>query len=64
MKYYNDNGSIINKDDRINDWYIELSRWIKKHLIHTKINKNNIIYKEYISTSLLNLVNNGYKLLG
>lgn len=31
MKYY-DNETLITKDKLINDWYIELSKWIKSNL--------------------------------
>lgn len=43
MKYY-DNETLITKDKLINDWYIELSKWIKSNLTRIEIkNKKNML---------------------
>lgn len=64
MKYYNDDGNLIIKSESINEWYKELSRWLKKNLRYIEIQSVNRISKEYISTSLISLVEKGYKILG
>lgn len=59
MKYY-DNETLITKDKLINNWYIELSKWIKSNLTRIESKEQ----KEYVSKSLIDVVKNGYKLLG
>ena len=59
MKYY-DNETLITKDKLINNWYIELSKLIKSNLTRIESKEQ----KEYVSKSLIDVVKNGYKLLG
>ena len=60
MKYYDDDGNLLRKSDLLDDWYKELSKWIKRNLTRIKKDKN----IEYVSKSLIDAVENGYKLLG
>ncbi len=55
-----DNETLITKDKLINNWYIELSKLIKSNLTRIESKEQ----KEYVSKSLIDVVKNGYKLLG
>ena len=63
MRYFDEEDKPLTKDESINNWYKELSKWIKKHLPRREIVEKNGTFKEYISQSLIELVENGYKLL-
>lgn len=63
MRYYDDENLIL-KNGLLDDWYKELCKWIKKTLKCIEIPFGDKNKKEYVSQSLINLVENGYKLLG
>lgn len=56
MKYYDENGRLIVKDESINDWYNELFKWIKKNLKYIEICNS----KEYVSESLIGMLKKYY----
>lgn len=64
MKYFDSNGNLVIKKEAVNEWYKELSKWIKKNLVSVQISSKNKISKEYVSKSLVDLVEENYKLLG
>lgn len=64
MKYYDDNGNIVVKEQELNEWYTKLSKWIKKNLKRREIQSHDRVYKEYISMPIVGMVEQGYKLLG
>lgn len=64
MKYYDTNGALIKKNEQLGMWYKELVRWIKKRLCCVEVYSNGKIVKEYVSKSLVEIVEDGYHLLG
>lgn len=61
-KYYNDDGELVQKDIRLEEWYKELCKWIKKNAPKTDLNIGEK-RKEYISKSVLQLLEQGYKIV-
>lgn len=64
MKYYDENGQLMQKDELLDNWYRELVKWIKKQLQCVEVTYNGKVIKEYASESLVNLLEEGYLLLG
>lgn len=61
-KYYNNDGDLVQKDIRLEEWYKELCKWIKKNAPKTELDKEKKC-KEYISKSVLQLLEQGYKIV-
>ena len=64
MKYYDASGVLIQKSELLDKWYRELVSWIKKQLQCVEVSSNGKVVKEYVSKSLVKLVEEGYHLLG
>ena len=64
MKYYDASGVLIQKSELLDKWYRELVSWIKKQLQCVEVSSNGNVVKEYVSKSLVKLVEEGYHLLG
>lgn len=64
MRYYNEDEMLVMKSELLDEWYKELSKWIKKNLKCIKVTMGNKTYKEYVSESLISKVESGYELLG
>lgn len=63
MKFYNDDGTLIIKDDILEEWYKLLCKWIKINVPKTEFDNEGKSYKEYISESILYLLNHGYRII-
>ncbi len=64
MRYYDSDGKLLLKSEKLDEWYKELIKWIKKHLKCVEVMSNGKVVKEYVSESLVEYVKDGYKLLG
>ena len=64
MKYYDESGVLIQKNESLDKWYRELVRWIKKQLQCVEVCFDGKVVKEYVSKSLVKPVEEGYHLLG
>ena len=62
-KFYNEDGELVSKDNNLDDWYKNLCKWIKKNAPKTEISINGTQYKEYITKSVVQLLENGYKIV-
>ncbi|MCC5463778.1 hypothetical protein [Pelosinus baikalensis] len=62
-KFYNDNGEEILKDSGLDEWYKYLCKWIRKNVPKLEISNNGREYKEYISKSVTQLLEQGYKIV-
>lgn len=62
-KYY-ENDNLIYKDEELEKWYKEIIKWIKKELKCVEIINNTKVTKEYVSASLVQYVEEGFKLIG
>jgi hypothetical protein len=62
MKYWNEKGVQVEKSKALNDWYTGLCKWIKKQLPKSEFSANQETYAEYISNSMKELVEKGYKI--
>lgn len=63
MKIYDENGTLVEKDSTVEEWYKLLSKWIKKNIPKSEFSVDGKIYKEYISESIMYCVNQGYKIV-
>lgn len=63
MKFYNESENLIIKTKVLDDWYKNLSKWIKKNLPKTEIVSKDKTYSEYACESIKNLVENGYRVM-
>ena len=61
-KYYDQDGSIIAKDERLTKDFNAIVRMIKKNIPCRNIKMGKYIYKEYITDRVNEILNNGYKL--
>ena len=64
MKYYGIDGDLIRKNELLDRWYKELVRWLKRQLKCVTISMGGRVVKEYVSKSLVSLVEDGYHLMG
>lgn len=64
MRYYGSDGEVLLKSEKLDAWYKELVKWIKKHLKCVEVISNGKVVKEYVSESLVEYVKGGFKLLG
>ena len=55
-------GEKIYKGEELDNWYKDLCKWIRKNIPRREIEQNGDVYKEYISDSIYELVQQGYKL--
>lgn len=62
-KFYNEDGDLVSKDSDLDEWYKNLSKWIKKNAPKTEISNNGREYKEYITKSVVQLLEQGYKIV-
>lgn len=62
-KYYNKHDKLINKDIRLEEWYKILCTWIKQNLIKIDVINNGKTTKEYVSKPILQLLENGYRIV-
>jgi hypothetical protein len=62
MKFWNDEQELVEKPQELAKWYNALTRWVKKHVPRQEVLIGGYPYKEYISSSLMELVRDGYKL--
>ena len=62
-KYY-ENDNLIYKEEELEKWYKEIIKWIKKELKCVEIINNTKVTKEYVSASLVQYVEEGFKLIG
>lgn len=63
-RYYDEEGNIVQKEKTLDNWYKELVGWLKKRLKCVEISSNDKAMKEYVSESLVELIKDGFKLLG
>lgn len=64
MKYYGIDGDLIRKNELLDRWYKELVRWLKRQLKCVTTSMGGRVVKEYVSKSLVSLVEDGYHLMG
>lgn len=62
-KFYNEDGELVSKDIDLDEWYKNLCKWIKKNVPRTEISNNGREYKEYITKSVVQLLEQGYKIV-
>lgn len=62
-KFYDENGTLVEKDGTVEEWYKLLSKWIKKNIPKSEFSIDGKIYKEYISESIMCCFNQGYKIV-
>lgn len=62
-KFYDDDGELISKDSALDEWYKKLCKWIRKNVPRTELSDTWGVRKEYISKSLIDLFEQGYKLM-
>ena len=62
-KFHDENGTLVEKDSTVEEWYKLLSKWIKKNIPKSEFSVDGKIYKEYISESIMYCVNQGYKIV-
>lgn len=63
MNFYNDKNELVSKKNDLEEWFKNLSKWIKKHLPKTEIIGKNKVYSEYSCMSINNKIENGYKIM-
>lgn len=64
MKYYDDKGELKNKSKELEGLYKDLCKWIRKNLRKVIIEEDGSVRKEYVSESMVGLVEEGYFLHG
>ena len=62
LKYYNEKDELKEKPKELNAWFIKLSNWIRKNVPKVGIDSCGKTYYEHISSSMIELINNGYKM--
>ena len=62
-KYYNDREELINKSKNLDEWYSQLSEWIKMRMSKKLIVTPQKKYNEYTTRSLKEMVENGYRIV-
>jgi hypothetical protein len=60
MRYYDKDGQLVSKSIEFDNMYKKMVKWIKKNCPRQDIPMYNIIYKEYTSEGIIELLNNGY----
>ena len=60
IKYYDENGEIITKNDSLVKDYGKLNRWIKKNVPCRERPLGKYVYKEYINEEIMELREKGY----
>lgn len=63
-KSYYEGENLVYKDERLDEWYKELVKWIKKNLRCVEIEEYGKKRKEYVSESLLHYIQEGYGFYG
>ncbi|MFD0048010.1 hypothetical protein ACFVHQ_01495 [Actinomycetes bacterium NPDC127524] len=58
LKYWDETGELVHKSEKLNTLYKALTKWIKKNVSHREINREANLYKEYISDSLVEYIEN------
>ena len=61
-KYWDENNQLQEKPKELIQWFSEMSKWIKKNVPQQKFDSHGYEYKEHISTSLIQLVSEGYRI--
>ena len=60
IKYYDEKGEIITKNDSLVKDYGRLNRWIKKNVPRYEYRSGKHVYKEYINDEILELQKEGF----
>lgn len=60
--YWNEEDELVYKDSNLDKLYQKLCRWIRKKISKVEVNAKNGVHKEYISKSLINLIESGYEI--
>lgn len=63
LKYWNEREELIEKTKELDKWYGILNRWIKKNVDRVEEVINGHKYIKYVSPSLRELLNKGYKFI-
>lgn len=64
MKYYDNEGELRTKRKELDELYKNLCKWIKKNLKKVTVEEDGSTWKEYVSESMIGLVEEGYSLHG
>ena len=62
-KYYNSSGELVEKNAELVKDYNRLVRWIKKNVPFREIIQEDYVEKEYANDEIVELVNQGYRLI-
>lgn len=60
--YWDDEDKLVYKDPNLDKLYQKLCRWIRRNTPKVEVNAKNGVKKEYISKSLIDLIESGYKI--
>jgi hypothetical protein len=63
MNYWNDQNKQVIKPKAFDEWFKQLSNWIKKNLPKTKFSINDNTYTEYMSAKMKEFVERGFKVI-
>ncbi len=62
-KYYNEKEELVVKDRNLEEWYNQLSEWIKSKMSKKQILTPHKIYSEYTTIAIKEMVESGYKII-
>ena len=60
IKYYDERGEIITKNDKLVKDYERLKRWIRKNVPYQEYKCGEYLVKEYVNNEMLELQNEGF----
>lgn len=62
-KFFDESGEVVNKDSRLTKEYNSLAKWIKKNVPLQDVSKGEYLIKEYITNSIKDVANRGFRLM-